>query len=371
MLALRPEGTASVVRAYLQHRPALPYKAWYVGARLPPRAAPGRPLPPAPPARHRGARGGRPRPRRRGDLAGRQLPGGALGLSQIDLSSTRSATRTAARPIWNCSPPRSSNAATSSATSTATGSRPTRCGSSTASGPSAGTSSREMPRIIEHLCDDCAAHFARVREGLDAFGVPVRARPPLGPGPRLLHAHHLRVLLRRARGGPERRAGRRSLRRARRRPWAGRPTPGIGFGSGIERAAAGLRRRGDASRSPRGRSTPSWWTWPAARPPAQLTTDAASGRAGGRPGLRRPVDEGPAQGGRPLRRPRSRSSSGPRSGRPAWCGQAPARRGGPATGAAQRRGGGGPAGGYERDIGVAEPAVTVSTTAAKRPGRGS
>jgi histidyl-tRNA synthetase len=29
-LALRPEGTASVVRAFVQHRPATPYKAWYV-----------------------------------------------------------------------------------------------------------------------------------------------------------------------------------------------------------------------------------------------------------------------------------------------------------------------------------------------------
>lgn len=29
-LALRPEGTASVVRAYVQHRPTLPWKVWYV-----------------------------------------------------------------------------------------------------------------------------------------------------------------------------------------------------------------------------------------------------------------------------------------------------------------------------------------------------
>src|SRR5438270_11374423 len=28
-LALRPEGTASVVRAWIQHRPTLPFKAWY------------------------------------------------------------------------------------------------------------------------------------------------------------------------------------------------------------------------------------------------------------------------------------------------------------------------------------------------------
>ncbi len=29
-MALRPEGTASVVRAFVQHRPSLPWKAWYV-----------------------------------------------------------------------------------------------------------------------------------------------------------------------------------------------------------------------------------------------------------------------------------------------------------------------------------------------------
>src|SRR4051794_38650092 len=30
-VALRPEGTASVVRAYVQHRPTPPWKTWYVG----------------------------------------------------------------------------------------------------------------------------------------------------------------------------------------------------------------------------------------------------------------------------------------------------------------------------------------------------
>lgn len=29
-LALRPEGTASVVRAFVQHHPTTPWKAWYV-----------------------------------------------------------------------------------------------------------------------------------------------------------------------------------------------------------------------------------------------------------------------------------------------------------------------------------------------------
>src|SRR4051812_26629397 len=30
-IALRPEGTASVVRAFVQHRPTTPWKAWYAG----------------------------------------------------------------------------------------------------------------------------------------------------------------------------------------------------------------------------------------------------------------------------------------------------------------------------------------------------
>src|SRR3546814_1471519 len=29
-VALRPEGTASVVRAFVEHRPLVPWKAWYV-----------------------------------------------------------------------------------------------------------------------------------------------------------------------------------------------------------------------------------------------------------------------------------------------------------------------------------------------------
>ena len=33
-IALRPEGTAGLVRAFVQHRPPVPFKAWYVGPRL-------------------------------------------------------------------------------------------------------------------------------------------------------------------------------------------------------------------------------------------------------------------------------------------------------------------------------------------------
>ena len=73
MMALRPEGTAPIARAFVQHHPVPPWKAWYV----------------APSFRHenpqhgryrqhhqlgrRGARPGRRRPRRRGGLAGPRL----------------------------------------------------------------------------------------------------------------------------------------------------------------------------------------------------------------------------------------------------------------------------------------------------------
>jgi len=33
--ALRPEGTASIVRAFVQHQPTTPYKAWYVATSAP------------------------------------------------------------------------------------------------------------------------------------------------------------------------------------------------------------------------------------------------------------------------------------------------------------------------------------------------
>ena len=47
----------------------------------------------------------------------------------------------------------------------ASASRPTRCGSSTASGPSAGPPPPRRPGFVDHLCEDCAPHFDRVQRG--------------------------------------------------------------------------------------------------------------------------------------------------------------------------------------------------------------
>ena len=47
------------------------------------------------------------------------------------------------------------------------------------------------PRQIDHLCDDCAAHLARVEAGLEALGIPYTIDSEPGARPRLLHPHHL------------------------------------------------------------------------------------------------------------------------------------------------------------------------------------
>ena len=68
------------------------------------------------------------------------------------------------------------------------------------------------PRLLEHLSVQDAEHFAQVRELLDVAGVAYEVDPTLVRGPRLLHAHRVRVHLRCARRA-ERGGGRRTLRR--------------------------------------------------------------------------------------------------------------------------------------------------------------
>ena len=98
-IALRPEGTAPVARAFVEHHPTTPWKVWYATPQLPLRAAPGRPLPPAPPGGRRGHRHGRPRSRRRGHRPRPRLLPGARPHALAPASSTRWATP-ADRPAY-------------------------------------------------------------------------------------------------------------------------------------------------------------------------------------------------------------------------------------------------------------------------------
>ena len=219
-MALRPEGTASVVRAFLQHRPPLPCKAWYVGAGLPLRAPAGGPVPPAPPARRRGARHRGPRSRRRGDRAAGRLLRRRSASTEVTLPRQLArATASAARPIgerWSDYLARARGRAVRRAPRRA--GRRTRCGSSTASGPSAWRCAPRRPRLVDFLCDDCRAHFERCSDG--SRGARDRLRPRRRCFVRGLD-YYTRTTFEFASEaldvGAERRRRRRPLRRARRR----------------------------------------------------------------------------------------------------------------------------------------------------------
>ena len=171
MMALRPEGTAPVVRAFVQHHPVLPWKAWYA----------------APSFRHENPQHGRYR--QHAQLGVEALgPADAdldvevvslahdffagLGLRAVELK-LHSMGDDVCKPGYVAllgaflkeradqlcpahrerhleNPLRVLDCKTD------------ECRKAT----------EDAPHFLDHLCDPCAAHFARVRAGLDVLGVP-------------------------------------------------------------------------------------------------------------------------------------------------------------------------------------------------------
>ncbi len=92
------------------------------------------------------------------------------------------------------------------------------------------------PRITDHLCDACQAHFDAVRAHLDAVDVPYRVEPGLVRGldyyTRTAFEYYVagREGQQQALGGGGRYDGLIEL-------LGGKPTPGIGFGLGLDRVA--------------------------------------------------------------------------------------------------------------------------------------
>ena len=103
--------------------------------------------------------------------------------------------------------------------------------------------STDAPKIGESLCDACREHFAAVRALPRRLRRAVHARPDARPRPRLLLAHDLRV--RRARRERRtRRSAAAGATTASSSRSAAPPTPGIGFGAGIERLLLALENEG-------------------------------------------------------------------------------------------------------------------------------
>ncbi len=99
------------------------------------------------------------------------------------------------------------------------------------------------PRITDRLCEACAAHFAAVRAHLSALAVPFRVEPGLVRGldyyTRTTFEFYVagREGQQQALGGGGRYDGLVEL-------MGGKPTPGIGFGLGLDRVALVLTEQG-------------------------------------------------------------------------------------------------------------------------------
>jgi histidyl-tRNA synthetase len=106
----------------------------------------------------------------------------------------------------------------------------------------------EAPKIGDSLCDSCAEHFAAVRRFLDAVGVPYRVEPTLVRGLDYYTRTTFEFI------GPE--EGAQSAICAGGRydglieQIGGSPTPGIGFGAGVERLLLALENEGITAEPP-------------------------------------------------------------------------------------------------------------------------
>ncbi len=232
-LALRPEGTAPVVRAWVQHRPPLPFKAWYA----------------APNFRYEHAQAGRYRQHHQlgVEVLGTEDPDldvevialawsvvADLGLRRVELL-LNSLGDAVCRPGYVDALGRFLEAR-----------RDQLCDdhrARMADNPlrvldckreACRTATADAPWMVDHLCEPCRAHFTRVRDGLDALSVPWRLEPRLVRGLDYYTRTAFELVaaaLETAQNGVG--GGGRYDRLV--EDLGGPRTPGIGFGIGIER----------------------------------------------------------------------------------------------------------------------------------------
>ncbi len=173
-IALRPEMTASIVRAYLQHRPTTPWKVWSTGPNF----------------RYESPQAGRFRQFYQLDLE-------AIGSADADLDvevialGWRFLRRPRAAPGGACRSTRSAMTPAGRPTGRhcsqfLDGRRSELCDEHKArlednplrvldcKKPECMAVTADAPRQLDYLCDACSAHFERVKAGLEALDVPYR-----------------------------------------------------------------------------------------------------------------------------------------------------------------------------------------------------
>lgn len=249
-LALRPEGTASVVRAFVQHRPPLPFKAWYL----------------TPAFRYERAAAGRYRQHHQVgvealgtddpdlDVEVVSLAAGfyaALGLQHVALA-VNSMGCAACRPgylvllLAHLDARQGDLCEEHSRRYRLNPLRVLDCKTSQCRAATAGA-----PRLLDHLDEACATHFARVRAGLDSQHVGYRVEPRLVRG----FDYYTRTTFEFSAGALE--AANDAVGGGGRynglvEQLGGPPTPGIGFGIGIERVLLACDAEGAFASPPPG-----------------------------------------------------------------------------------------------------------------------
>ncbi len=233
LLALRPEGTAPLVRAFVQHRPPLPWKAWYV----------------TPAFRYERPQAGRYRQHHQLGVEALGSPDPDLDVEVISLADGffRSIGLAAFDLRINsmgdgvCRPGylrllldyldghRQELCAEHGRRLDANPLRVLDCKRQECRAATEGA-----PRLVDHLCDPCRRHLDRVCEGLDALGVAYGFDHRLVRGfdyytrTTFEFASRARESAQTGIGGGGRYDGLVEM-------LGGPPTPGIGFGIGIER----------------------------------------------------------------------------------------------------------------------------------------
>jgi histidyl-tRNA synthetase len=232
-LALRPEGTASVVRAYVQHRPTPPWKVWYC----------------APSFRYERPQAGRFRQHH-------QLGVEALGAEDPELDVEVIAV---ARTLYDAVGLRHVTLVLNSIGDAVCrpaylalleaylverdkqlchehgqGSRQNPLRVLDCKRPECREATAGAPRIIDHLCEACASHLAAVRAGLDDLGIAFVVDSRLVRG----FDYYTRTAFEFQASALE--SAQSTIGAGGRydglvEALGGPPTPGVGFGIGIER----------------------------------------------------------------------------------------------------------------------------------------
>jgi histidyl-tRNA synthetase len=232
-IALRPEGTAPVARAFVQHRPLPPWKVWYL----------------TPKFRYERPQAGRYRQHHEVGAEALGTDDADLDVEVIalpwalyqDLGLTRITLLLNSLGDANCRPhyrqllqdfleARRDQLCDEHKDRIAD--NPLRV--LDCKRPQCQEATKDAPRQIDHLCADCAAHFERVQQGLTALGIPFTIETRLVRGldyyTRTTFEFAATALdsAQNAVGGGGRYDGLVEQ-------LGGPPTPGIGFGLGIER----------------------------------------------------------------------------------------------------------------------------------------